>query len=243
LRRIHRDACAPLTSRLLLVPRSPRLLFANQYYHLLNRANRGSVVFHEPGDYHAFLALINRAQQQVEVPIVAACLMPNHVHLVVHPRGAADLPLWTRWLFTTHVRHYHQKYGTIGRLWQGRYKAFLTQDDHYLLTLIRYVERNALRKNLVDRAEDWRWGSLRWRAMDRAPLSLEPPPLALPGNWAEYVNLPQTSAEVEAIRASVNRQRPYGDPEWVKEKARDAGLDQSLVTPGRPRKRRCGPVC
>jgi putative transposase len=225
------------------MPRPPRLLFANHYYHFLNRSNRGAEVFHESGDYHAFVGLIGRAQDIVDIPIVAACLMPNHVHLVVHPRQAQDLPKWARWLFTTHVRHYHQKHGTIGRLWQGRYKAFIAQDDHYLLTLIRYVERNALRKNLVARAEDWRWTSLRWRSQDRPPVLLEPPPLALPGNWAEFVNLPQTAAELEAIRASVNKQRPFGDPAWAREKAREAGLEQSLISVGRPRKRRSGPIC
>jgi hypothetical protein len=65
----------------------------------------------------------------------------------------------------------------------------------------------------------------------------------LPANWIDYVNLPQTAVELEAIRASVNRQRPFGDPEWVKKKARDAGLNQSLANVGRPRKRRCGPEC
>jgi len=225
------------------MPRPPRVIFPNQYYHVLNRANRGSVVFHEPADFHAFTALIVRAQELVELPLVAACLMPNHVHLVVHPRRADDIPRWTRWLFTTHVRHYHEKYGTTGRLWQGRYKAFLAQNDHYLLTLIRYVERNALRKNLVRRAEDWRWGSLHWRLRDCPPIALEPPPLALPSNWTEFVNLPQTSAELDAIRMSVNRQRPFGDPAWTKEKARNAGLSQSLADVGRPRKRRCGPIC
>jgi putative transposase len=225
------------------MPRPPRLLFPGHFYHLLNRANRGIDVFHDASDYHGFLALVTRAQERIELPLVAACLMPNHVHLVVRPRESTDLSRWTQWLFTTHVRHYHEKYGTAGRLWQGRYKAFLVQDDHYLLTLIRYVERNALRKKLVQRAEDWRWGSLNWRQRDQAPVPLDTLPFALPANWIEFVNIPQTAAEVEAIRASVNRQRPFGDPDWVNRKAREAGLEQSLINVGRPRKRRCGPVC
>jgi putative transposase len=169
--------------------------------------------------------------------------MPNHFHLVVRPTGDNDIARWTRWLFTTHVRHYHEKYGTTGRLWQGRYKSFLIQDDHYLLTVLRYVEGNARRAKLVARAEEWRWGSLNWRAAKVPPLVLTTPPLELPTYWAQFVNQPQTAAEVEAVRTSVNRQRPFGDSEWVERRAREAGLEQSLISVGRPRKPRSGPFC
>jgi putative transposase len=225
------------------MPRPPRLIFDDQCYHVLNRANRRAELFHDPADYSAFVNLMAKAQARLELPMLAACIMPNHVHLVVRPRNGNDIARWTQWLFTTHVRHYHEKYGTSGRLWQGRYKAFVCQDDHYLLTLLRYVERNALRAKLVDRAEDWRWGSLRWRASARTPLQLTPPPLPLPDYWLDYVNQPQTAHEIEAIRTSVNRQRPYGDLEWVERAARDAALSQSLIDVGRPRKSRSGPFC
>ena len=213
-------------------------MYAGHYYHVLNRANRGLPIFHECADYRDFIRLIGLAQKRHELPLIALCLMPNHFHLVVRPTSKDHVGRWLHWLCTTHARHHHKKYGSFGHLWQDRYKAFLVQDDHYLLTLMRYVERNALRKNLVARAEDWSWGSLAWRSRGRGPLELTSPPLQLPRNWADWVNLPQTAAELEAIRTSVNRQRPFGDPAWVEQKARDAGLKQSLVRVGRPRKLR-----
>jgi putative transposase len=226
-----------------VVPRPPRTLWPDQYYHVLNRANRGADVFHCAADYDAFIALAARAQERVALQMIAVCLMPNHFHLVVRPARAADISRWIQWLCTTHARHYHSKHQTSGRLWQGRFKAFLVQDDHYLLTLLRYVERNALRKNLVTRAEDWRWGSLNWRLRRSSPLGLTPPPTALPSAWHEWVNQPQTAAELAAIRASVNRQRPFGDPDWVVKQADDSGLAQSLISVGRPRKSRSDPFC
>ena len=224
------------------MPRPPRLIFANQCYHILNRANGRAEIFHEAADYSAFLALMARAQERVNLPILAACLMPNHFHLVVRPTEADDISDWMRWLCTTHVRHHHEKYKTSGRLWQGRFKSFHIQDDHYLLSVLRYVERNAQRAKLVTRAEDWRWGSLNWHDGKRSPLVLTAPPMDLPKNWVEHVNIPQTAAELDAIRTSVNRQRPYGDPKWVESQASEAGLEQSLRNVGRPRKSRCDPI-
>jgi putative transposase len=209
---------------------------------VLNRGNRKSRIFHEPNDYAQFQSLIARAQDRLELPILAACLMPNHVHFVVQPRAASDVARWMHWVFTTHVRWHHAKYSTTGRLWQGRFKAFVVQSDHHLLSVMRYVERNALRANLVERAEDWRWGSLAWRRSS-AVVAISDAPIPLPSYWRHLVNEPQTAAEISEIRTCVNRQRPFGAAQWVEEQAKALGVDQSLAPVGRPRKSRRVPVC
>jgi putative transposase len=218
------------------MPRTARAVVGGYCYHLINRGNNRACVFHDPTDYRNFLAVLRRAQQRVRVDILAACLMPNHLHLVVRPQRGEDLARWTHWLFTTHVRRHHKRYETSGRVWQGRYKVFVIQQDDHLLTVLRYVERNALRAMLVDRAERWPWGSLRWRTDGVSPLQLAPSPVPLPANWVEYVNETQTTAELEAVRTCVNRQRPYGHDGWVEQTAHQLGLTQSLVSVGRPRK-------
>lgn len=225
------------------MPRPARHTFASECYHVLNRANRKAVVFHETSDYLAFMHLIAKAQLRLEIPLLAICLMPNHVHLVVRPNGDGDIPRWMQWLFTTHASHYHRKHGTTGHVWQGRYKHFPVQGDHHLLTLIRYVERNALRANLVKRAEEWRWGSLHWRIREQNVVELSASPTPLPSAWIEFVNQPQSAAELQAIRTSVNRQRPFGDQDWVARAARSSELKQSLFDVGRPRRSRSGTIC
>lgn len=204
------------------MPRPPRAIVANYCYHILNRANRRAEIFHEPADYDAFIALMVKAQEHEQLQILAACLMPNHFHLVVQPERPHSISRWMHWLCTTHVRHYHNKYKTSGRVWQGPYKACLIQTDHYLLAAMRYVERNAQRANIVRRAEDWRWGSLRWRNAIASPIALTASPVQLPIYWLDFVNQPLTAAELEAIRKCVNKQTPFGDPEWVKEMQRAA---------------------
>jgi len=135
-----------------------------------------------------------------------------------------------QWLLTSHVRAYHRYYGTDGRVWQGRFKAFPVQADEHLLTVLRYVERNALRANLVDNAEKWPWSSA---AVGRSRDDL---PIELPGDWLTILNEPQSGEELDAVRQSVNRQRPLGSTEWQKVTAARLGLEASLRPRGRPRK-------
>jgi putative transposase len=122
-------------------------------------------------------------------------------------------------------------------VWQGRFKAFLIQEDDHLITVMRYVERNALRAGLVRRAEHWPWGSLRWRMhQDSRQIDLAQPPLSLPDNWLSYVNAPQTPAELASIRTCIQRQRPFGADGWVERHASELGLLHTLAPVGRPRR-------
>ena len=222
------------------MPRALRAITANECYHIINRGNQKARVFHITADYAAFLAYMREAQERIDLPLLAVFLMPNHVHLVVRPRQDADFASWISWLFTTHVRRHHRKYGTTGRLWQGRYKSCLIQQDHHLLTVLRYVERNALAGKLVTRAEDWRWGSLNWRglhAMRRIDAH------ACTDRSPEMVDRVRESAHdvgraCRLSRESVYRQRPFGAPDWVETAARENGFEQSLAPIGRPRRKR-----
>jgi putative transposase len=222
------------------VPRPPRIIVPDWCYHFINRANRKAEIFHDTSDYDAFIQLTNEAQARVPIPILAMCLMPNHVHLVVRPDSADVLARWAHWLFTSHARRYHAKYGSSGHVWQGRFKVFAIQADHHLLTVLRYVERNALAGKLVVRAEDWRWSSLCWRNTAVAPLGLTTCPVNLPSYWIEYVNQPQTSVELAELRTCVNRQRPFGTQDWMKTAVKQLRNHQSLDPIGRPRKWKSG---
>ncbi len=150
--------------------------------------------------------------------------MPTHFHLVLTPDDADNMGRWMQWLLTTHSHRYHLQHGTCGRVWQGRYKAFPIQHDAHLLTVMRYVERNALRAGLVARAEEWPWGSLAWRLRGTAGPRLTPPPSPLPREWPSLVNEPQTPAELDALRKCALHQRPFGHSSWVDETARRIGL-------------------
>jgi putative transposase len=205
-------------------------------YHVMNRGNARAEVFHKPDDYDAFIALFEPACERLRMRILCWCLMPNHFHLVLRPYEDGDLGRWMQWLMTSHVRRYHRHYHSDGHVWQGRFKAFPIQQDEHLLAVLRYVERNPLRAGMVERAQQWRWSSLALRWQRPVPTILAPSPVKLPRNWLERVNRPQTEAEVDAVRRSIERGAPLGGAVWQHRTAARLGLEQTLRPRGRPRK-------
>jgi putative transposase len=208
-------------------------------YHVLNRGNGRRKVFLKDGDYQAFLDAMADASEGLPARVLAYCLMPNHFHLVLWPEADGDLSRWMHWLSNAHVRRYHQNHHTSGHLWQGRFKAFPIEQDEHLLTVLRYVERNPLRAGLAKRAEAWPWSSLHWweKGAER-PAWSDRGPVPRPRDWAGWVNQPLTESEMEAVRLSVNRGRPFGSAGWVDRTAEQLGLQSSLRPRGRPRRPR-----
>ncbi len=217
------------------MPRTARASVGGGIYHALNRGNRRAAVFHKPADYDAFVEAIVDARQRLPVDIFGYCLMPNHFHLVLRPLADGDLGRWMRRLLTSHAQRYHRHYQTTGHVWQGRYKAFPIQDDDHLTTVLRYVERNPLRAELVARAEHWKWSSLPgWLSDD--PLLWRGEPSSRGPGWVERVNEPLSASDLRRLRDSVDRERPFGGEEWTRQTAEQLGLESTLRDRGRPKK-------
>ena len=89
-----------------------------------------------------------------------------------------------------------------------------------------------------DRAENWQWSSLwrRERGTSDQKQWLGRWPRPLPGRWLEYVNAPQTDAELETLRRCGKRGQPFGGAEWISSTAKELGLESTLRSRGRPRK-------
>jgi len=237
------------------MPRGPRKAPGGLIYHVLNRAAGRRRIFNTESDYAAFEKVLAEAVARYGMRLLAWCIMPNHWHLVAWPREDGELSAFMRWLCTTHVRRWqqHRHRQGEGHLYQGRYKNFPVQAEGlstgaHLLSVCRYVERNPLRAKTVRRAERYRWSSLRARAglrpaapvipwpNDLPALEPEPWPVEAPAGaeWVSFVNEPQTDKELEALRASVRRGRPYGGEQWQNRTAAVLGLEFTF--------RRRGPV-
>jgi putative transposase len=208
-------------------------------YHVLNRSVAGLPLFRKEADYEAFERIMIEAQQQHPTRVLAWCLLRTHWHFVVWPQADGELTAHFRWLAHTHAMRWHVAHGTVGRghLYQGRFKCFPVEGDAHFFTLCRYVERNALRAGVVERAEDWRWGSLwaRQHRHEQLTTLLSDWPLPRPADWVKLVHEPMTEKEVEAIRLCIARNRPFGSELWQSEQARRLGLSHTLRGEGRPR--------
>lgn len=221
------------------MPRRPRICPAGTCFHVLNRAVARLPLFEKPEDFEAFEQVLAEAVARTPLDIFSYTVMPNHWHFVVRPTDDSQLSEFFRWLTHTHTMRWHAHYETqgTGHLYQGRFKTFPIESDQHLLTVMRYVERNPLRANLVETAEDWKHGSL-WRRQNQKKgdtTLLADWPISKPRQWRSLVNKPQTEDEVHALRQCVRKGSPFGSPDFVTQSAARLQLKHTLRSRGRPK--------
>jgi len=218
------------------MPRRPRHTLSGVAFHVMNRAVRGTTLFATNQDFEAFARIFREGFARYRINVISYQVMANHWHFVVLCNRVADLSTMMHWAEGKHANNWAGAHRARGRgyVYQGRFKAVPVQTATSLIRVCRYVERNALRKNLVASAEHWAWGSLYARCNNCDAIPLAEWPIPQPENWIELVNTPQTEAELTDLRNCLNRNQPIGDPEWTEAVAPFVGM--TLRPVGRPRK-------
>jgi putative transposase len=196
--------------------RRARVVLPGVPYHLTQRGVGRKCVFFDRDDYRFYYRLLKKMAAFHGVFVHGYSWMPNHVHVVAVPETEQSFARTFRRVNSTYALYFNQKYESSGYLWQGRFFSCALDDRHYR-TAIRYVERNAVRAGLVERAEDYEWSSARSRCGFREDelLVKNLPLLSDIGNWAEWLAGGNDSSLEHKIRRNTDTGWPCGSEEFI----------------------------
>lgn len=218
------------------MPRHARTVFPGVPHHVTQRGNNRERVFFAHGDYMAYLALLREHSKQFEIEIVAYCLMPNHVHLVMIPAHRNGLHCALKAVHGQYAQRVNRMRNQKGHLWQGRYFSSPLDAD-YLLNAVRYVELNPVRARLVARAEDYTWSSAPAHCGQRHDLLVnrQPRPRVLAGivDWSQWLAENFTAETLTTLRHHGRQNLPCGSNEFVAQLELAAGRKLRFRSPGR----------
>jgi len=185
-----------------------RIVVAGVPYHVTQRGNRGETVFFSDRDRLAYLLLLGEYSTRYGLDILAYCLMPNHVHLVVLPKSEKALAETLKPVHALHAQQINWRHNLTGRLWQGRFFSCALDETH-LCRAVRYVELNPVRAGMVTRATDHVWSSARTHCGMRARSLLSDVSIFMSiDDWAGWLDEGQDPREVESLREHTRSGRP-----------------------------------
>jgi putative transposase len=140
--------------------RKPRLHVPGGLYHVILRGNARQDVFFSAADRHFFYELLSEGVARFGYRVHAFCLMTNHLHLALQA-GDRELSAGMQNLSFRYTRYLNSRLKRVGHVFQGRFKAYLVDQDRYGLALVRYVHLNPVRAKMVRDPGAHRWSSHR----------------------------------------------------------------------------------
>lgn len=228
------------------MPRHARTVFPGVPHHVTQRGNHREPIFFSPGDWEYYLHLLREQAAAQVIEVVAYCLMPNHVHLVLVPTTLDGL---YRALKVVHG-HYAQRINRMrelkGHLWQGRYFSSALDVD-YFGNAVRYVELNPVRAGLARKAEEYPWSSAAAHCGLRSdPLVTDRPRsgvFAGIGDWSRWLAEGVSADRCEMLRRHSRRNLPCGTSKFIDELERQAGGPLRHRPAGRPARSQSDSAC
>jgi len=159
-----------------------RKLACGEIYHIYNRSIAEFIIFNDESEYirmvnlisyyrfdntmgYAACAQMNQRQSHVVVNsehqqkkplnLIAYCIMPTHIHLVVEQLEKGGITNFMGVIQNSYSRFFNTKHKRKGPLWEGRFKDAIVKTNAQLLHLSRYVHLNPTTAYLVNKPEEW----------------------------------------------------------------------------------------
>ncbi len=213
--------------------RLARIVVPGYPHHVTQRGNRNMKVFFNNRDYAYYLGLLEEFCAKAGTEVLAYCLMPNHVHLVLTPSHEDGLRAALGETHRRYTRYINMREDWRGHLWQERFHSFVL-DETYLIACARYVELNPVRSKLVRSPEDWKWSSARahLKGTDDALIKAKKL-LDLIPDWPSLLRDGLDDRILDTVRQHSRTGRPLGGEDFIE--AIEAATGRGL------RKRKPGP--
>lgn len=145
-----------------------RIQFPGAFYHITCRGLERRNIYLDDKDRGMFLSLLSRSLETYQVVLHTYIMMNNHFHLLIQTMKA-NCSEFMRHFNICYTGWFNRRYGRVGNLYQGRYKAFLVDVDNYLLEVSRYLHLNSVRVRglqSLDYRACWRYArGYRWSSL------------------------------------------------------------------------------
>jgi putative transposase len=164
--------------------------------------------------------------------------MTNHVHILVVPRKDESLAKRIGGANLVYTQYINRRYNRSGRLWQNRFFSAIIEKGSFLWAVARYIERNPVRVNIVERAEDYPWSSAKAHVLRVRDAILSSEDWLEESEFNAYREflMDEDKNKGDSIRKATSTGRPLGSEEFIKSLGKILEINIFPKKAGRPKK-------
>lgn len=129
------------------------------YFHVYNRRVNGQAIFLSEDNYNFLLHKLEEYSLQLEIIVIAYCLMPTHYHFLIEAETRTQVSKFIQKLFNSYSQAFNKQQKRTGTLFESRAKFKLIDTDEYAMEVCSYIHQNPVKAGLTKKPEDWKYSN------------------------------------------------------------------------------------
>jgi len=141
------------------MPRKARKFVNSPFYHVMCQGIKKENIFSDEENIKKYLFLLNKYKNDFFIDILAYCIMPNHVHLLVHTPKINLLTQFMHKLNSIYAINYNAINSRVGYVFRDRFKTEEITDLNYLFACILYIHNNPVKAGFCEMPNEYKYSS------------------------------------------------------------------------------------
>jgi len=221
------------------MPRTARVSVVNAAHHVFQRSLNNRKIFFTDKDYAQYLEILKEKAAQYKADVLAWCLMPTYVQVVLIPRKKDSLSKTMARTHFSYAQYLNRRRNKEGTLWRNRFQS-CALDEKTVVEAVKYVECQPVYSKKVRKADKYPWSSAKAHvkgtdALDLLALKVWPSRHYLK-KWSAILADTVDEEMRDTIRTYTQTGRPLGNEKWVKSLERKFKRRLHALPVGRPPK-------
>lgn len=131
-----------------------------KYFHVMIQGHNKEFIFKSKKSKEKMKDIIFNKTKELNVKIIAYCIMDNHVHLLIKIEEVNDMSKYMSRVNTSYAKYYNHIYNKVGYVFRDRYRAEGIYNINHIINCIKYIHENPVKVQIVLQAQEYEYSSI-----------------------------------------------------------------------------------
>lgn len=132
------------------------------FFHIMIQGLNKEYIFNNDIDKRKYLYILKNIKKEVNVNIIAYCVMDNHIHFLMNVDDINELSKIMQRCNTTYAKYYNKKYDRVGYVFRNRFKSQVIYSEKQLYSCINYIHNNPVKAKMCQHPNEYRYSSFEY---------------------------------------------------------------------------------
>ena len=144
---------------MIIISRIARKYLENSFFHVIVQGINKEYIFQEEKYKNTYLKEINKFSKELNINIIAYCIMDNHAHFLIKTNNMENLSKLMQKVNSKYAKYYNYINDRVGYVFRDRFLSETIDNKRYFIQCIKYIHLNPVKAGIVSSSKNYKYSS------------------------------------------------------------------------------------